>query len=762
MNSDHAFDGVPGSRVAYRTCPLCEATCGLEITVENGRVTFIRGDREDVLSQGYVCPKGKVLHKLDSDPDRLRRPLVRRGDSWEEVSWDDAFAEVERGLVPILESQGRDAVAVHLGNPNAHTIAGGLYVRPLLQMLRSKNIFSSSTVDQMPKQVSSGLLFGSAACVPIPDLDHTDYLLILGANPCVSNGSLCTAPNFPGRMRALRARGGKILVVDPSRTRTAQEADEHLYVRPGTDALFLLGVVHTLFEEGLVSLGHLADHVTGLDAMQHLARTFSPEAVAEACGIDAQTVRRIARELSAAPSAAVYGRIGTCAVAFGTITSWLIDVIHVLTGNLDRQGGAMFPEPAHVRGRTRPGGKGFISGRWHSRVKHLPEVCGELPVATLADEIETPGQGQVRALITVASNPILTAPNSRRLDRALASLDFMVGIDPYLNETTRHAKVILPPEPRLTQSQYDFSFYGLSVRNVANYSPPVFKREEDQSAEWQILMRLALVVGGQGSGADIASFDDLIISQAISRSVEDKKSSVAGRDPSALLSALSKRRGPERMLDWLLRTGMHGEAFGSNPEGLSLDSLEANPHGIDLGPLRPGIPHVLRTPSAKIELAPKPIMDDLSRLLATLQTPQKKGLVLVGRRHLRSCNSWGHNIGILVQGERRCTLQVHPEDAGKLGLVEGGLAKVSSRVGAVKAYVEITDRIMPGVVSLPYGWGHDVPGISLSIAAAHPGVNSNILTDDDQMDPLSGTSVLNGIPVTVERIAGRSLPQERV
>src|SRR3954454_391839 len=466
------------TRTEYRTCPLCEATCGLELHLDGDELTLVRGDRDDVFSHGYLCPKGTAIKQLDQDPDRVRTPMIRTGDTWREATWDEAFAEIERGLGPILEAD-RNAVAAYLGNPNAHNLGAMVNGKVLLQALGSANVFSASTVDQMPKQVSSGLMFGGALTVPVPDLDRTDYLLILGANPFASNGSLMTVPDVPGRLRAIRERGGRIVVVDPRRSKTAEEADEHLFIRPGTDAHFLFGIVQTLVTEHLVHLDGAEAHAIGLEDVERVCRDFAPEVVAPVCGIDAETIRRVARDLAATEKAAVYGRIGTCTQEFGTIASWLVDVVNALAGNLDREGGAMFTMPAAGSantGSTKPGaapgvGRGVRFGRRHSRVRNRPEVFGEYPVAVLAEEIDTPGDGRIRALITVAGNPVLSTPDAGRLDRALASLDFMVAVDIYLNETTRHANVILPVPGVLKRSHYDIALYPLAVRNVANYSP---------------------------------------------------------------------------------------------------------------------------------------------------------------------------------------------------------------------------------------------------------------------------------------------------
>ncbi|MFI7575372.1 molybdopterin-dependent oxidoreductase [Micromonospora sp. NPDC049497] len=738
--------GTTATRTAYRTCPLCEATCGLTLTIADDRVTHARGDREHVFSHGFVCPKGAAFPQLLADPDRLRRPLLRVDGTLREVGWDEAFAAVEAGL-NAARAGGRDAVAVYLGNPNVHTMAGGLYVGPLVRSLNTRNVFSASTVDQMPKHVSSGYLYGDPNAIPVPDLDRTDLLVLLGANPWESNGSLCTAPDFPGRLRALQARGGRFLVVDPRRTRTAAAADEHVPIRPGTDALLLFAVVHTLFDEDLVRLGRLAEHVTGLDDVRELSAAFAPERVADRCAVPASRIRELARELAAAPTAAVYGRIGTCTVEFGTLTSWLVDVVNILTGNLDRPGGAMFPLAAHQRVRASGPGKGFRTGRWASRVRELPEVKGELPVATLADEIETPGEGQVRALITVAGNPVLSTANSERLDRALGSLDFMVSVDPYLNETTRHADVVLPPPDPARSGHYDFAFLTLAVRNVASYSPPALPLDPDTPDECEILARLTLIAAGQGAGADPAVLHEQMLGQVVAEAAEG-----LGR-PAGELRALVAGNGPaERLLDARLRFGAYGDLFGQRPDGLSLTRLLDHPHGVDLGPLRPRLPEVLRTPTGAVDLCPSPIAADVARLREA-RDASPEGFVLVGRRHLRSNNSWMHNVPALVKGRDRCTLQVHPDDAATLGLATGQAARVSSRVGSVVVAVEVTADTMPGVVSLPHGWGHDVPGTRQSVARAHAGVNSNVLTDETAVDPLSGNVVLNGIPVRVEPTA---------
>jgi anaerobic selenocysteine-containing dehydrogenase len=747
--------GTTATRTAFRTCPLCEAGCGLEIGLagSNGdeRVTRIRGDRDDVFSHGYICPKGSTLKQLQDDPDWLRRPVVKRDGRFVEVTWDEAFAEVDRRLAAVLDAHGRDAVAVYLGNPNAHALSGLLYLRPFIRALGTTNVFSASTVDQRPKEVSSGLMFGGALTVPVPDVDRTDFLLMLGANPYASNGSLATAPDWPGRIEALIARGGTLVVVDPRRSRTAEEATQHVAIRPGADPFLLFALVNVLAADGLVDTGAAGEYLAGVDEVLTLAEPFTPEVVAGVTGVEPDVVRRLAHDLAGAPTACVYGRIGTTTALYGTLTSWLVDVLNALTGNLDRPGGAMFAKAAAGAANTRGTprfGRGLTLHRRRSRVRGVGETLGELPVACMAEEIDTPGDGQVRALVTVAGNPVLSTPNAGRLDAALATLDLYVAVDPYINETTRHADVILPAPTPLQKGHYDLALLQLALHNVANYSPPVLPLDEGQLDEWKILARLALIAQGMGADADPAVVDDLVVRALVDAAVADEIGPIAGRDPGDILAALGERTGPERLIDLMLRTGPYGDGFGAVPDGLTLDVLLANPHGVDLGPLEPRLPDVLRTPTGMVELAPPPIVDDVARLRAALDAPAD-GMMLIGRRDLRSNNSWMHNVEVLVKGRPRCTLHVHPDDAARLGLDDGAPAAVASRTGSVTIPVEVTDAIRPGVVSIPHGWGHDLDGVELGVARRHAGVNSNLLADDELIDPLSGNAVLNGIPVVV-------------
>jgi anaerobic selenocysteine-containing dehydrogenase len=745
--------------VAFRTCPLCEAGCGLEITVAGDRVTRIRGDLDDVFSKGYLCPKGSTLRQLHDDPDRLRTPLVRRDGELQPATWAEAFAAVDAGLARVTEAHGREALGVYVGNPNAHNLSSLLFLKPLLKALGTRNLFSASTVDQRPKELSSAWMFGGGLTVPVPDVDRTHLLVVLGANPYASNGSLATAPDWPGRIEAMQARGGRLVVVDPRRSRTAEQADLHLAIRPGTDALLLAAIVTTLAAHDRIDPGPVAPHLRGLDDVIRVLAPFTADAVAERVGIAAEQIEALALEIAEAPSAAVYGRMGTTTAEFGTLASWLVDVVNAVTGNLDQPGGAMFSRAAagssNTRGEPRRG-RGLRVGRHVTRVRGLGETMGELPVSCLAEEIDTPGDGQIRAMVTVAGNPVLSTPNSGRLDAALAGLDFYVAVDIYRNETTRHADVILPPPSPLQKGHYDLALLQLAIRNVANYSPPVLPLDDGQPDEWEILAKLALIAQGLGPDADPAIVDDLVLGTLVRAAVADEHGMVHGRDPEELIEELGARRGPERLLDLLLRTGPYGDGFGAVADEvapgvppLSLDVLLDRPHGVDLGVLEPRLPEVLRTPSGMVELDAEPILADLPRLVAALDAPVPDA-VLVGRRDLRSNNSWMHNVEVLVKGRPRCTLHVHPDDAARWNVTDGSVARVRGRVGELEVPVEVTDAVRPGVVSLPHGWGHDLEGVELSVARRHAGVNANVLSDDAVVDVPSGNAVLNGIPVQVE------------
>jgi anaerobic selenocysteine-containing dehydrogenase len=719
--------------------------CGIVIEHRDGQVLSIKPDRDDVLSRGHICPKAVALKDLHEDPDRLRRPMRRTEAGWEEISWPDAFAEIERRIGDVRARHGHDAVALYVGNPTVHNVGAMLTVGDFIRSVRTKNLYSATSVDQLPHMMASCLMFGHQFLMPVPDVDRTQLFVCIGGNPVASGGSLMGAPGFEKRVEALRARGGRFVVVDPRRTESAQIADEYLPIRPGTDVFLLLALVQEVFASGNVDPGHLARSVDGIEQLRSAVLDFDAEELAARCAIPRERIAQLARDLLAEPRALVYGRVGACTQEFGGLAIWLIYCLNIITGHLDSEGGMMFAEPAVDLTRAY-GSKGHY-GKFRSRVRGLPEFGNELPVATLADEILTPGPGQVRAVITFSGNPVLSTPNGRQLDRALEGLEFMVSVDPYLNETTRHAHLILPPTSPLERSHYDIALSGFAVRNFAKYSPPLFEPPASALHDHAILAELTLRLG---------------TSPGLERSMASARGSVA------------RRLGPDGLLDWMLRTGMYGrqnrgalrmlgrlpgfgamrkllEAPDRRPKGLGLAELRAAPHGVDLGPLEPGLLRRIATEDRRVRLAPDVYLKDLQRAASSLTAPLPD-LVLIGRRHVRSNNSWLHNSQRLVKGKPRCTLMIHPDDATQRGIEDGATVRLSSRVGSVEVAAEVTADVMPGVVSLPHGWGHDRAGTRLSVAARYAGVSINDVIDDQRIDALTGTAVLNGTPVDVEPV----------
>jgi anaerobic selenocysteine-containing dehydrogenase len=732
----NAAPGADGSH--FTTCPLCEAMCGLRIEVAGGRAATIRGDGEDPLSRGHVCPKALALASLHEDPDRLRRPLRRRGADWEEIAWDEALDEAAARLHRLQAAHGRDAVGVYFGNPTVHNLGLSLAAPFLLRALRTRNRFSATSVDQLPHMLVAYLMWGHQLLLPVPDLDRTDLLVIVGGNPLASNGGMMTAGGAKRRLTALQRRGGRIVVLDPRRTETARLADQHLFTHPGTDALLLLAVVHVLCAEDRVRPSPALARADGRATLAAHAAAFPPERIAAATGVPAPAIRELARAVATADRAVVYGRMGTATQSFGALCQWLINSINLLTGNLDRPGGALVGRPA-VDLTSIPAALGLGPGsydRWRTRVRGLPEFGGEVPVAALAEEILTPGDGRIRGLMTVAGNPVLSSPNGRQLDRALAGLETYVAVDPYLNETTRHAHLILPPPSPLEREHSDLALAMVAVRGTAKFSEAVLRPDPGARSDHEILLGLVDRLAARDGAA-------------------------AAWRTRALTAAL-RRLGPAGIVDLGLRLGPYGGLRpGPRPtgRGLTVARRREHPPGGDRGPLVPGL--LARMPRGRrIDLAPPPLVADLERLEATLVRPATGGataasgggppsLVLVGRRHLRDANTWMHNLPGLVSGRPRCTLLVHPDDAAARGLGDGAPARVRSRVGEVTVPVEVSDEVMPGVVSLPHGWGHDRAGVRLRVAAQHAGASVNDLTDHEAVDPLGGTAVLNGTPVTV-------------
>jgi anaerobic selenocysteine-containing dehydrogenase len=703
--------------IRLHTCMLCEAVCGLAVELEGTSVRSVRGDADDPFSHGHICPKAAAIPDVQGDPDRILEPQRREGGRWQAISWEAALEEAGERLAAVQRKHGRSAVGVYLGNPIVHSYSALLATPLFSRALGSRARFSATSVDQLPHMLAGLEMFGHQILLPVPDVDRTSFFLMLGANPVASNGSLMTAGGIARRLDELRKRGGKLIVVDPRRTETAAVADQHLAIRPGTDAFLLLALLHVVFEEGRADLRHLAPFSDGLQVLQETARRFPPERVEGRTGIAASEIRALARAFATAPSAVAYGRVGTCTQEFGGLSAWLIVALNAVTGNLDREGGFMFTTPAAdlVALAERTGDCGHF-GVWRSRVRGLPEFGGELPAATMAEEIEAPGEGRIRALVTFAGNPVLSTPNGARLDRALQNLEYMVSIDLYRNETTRHANLILPTSFGFERDHYDLAFYALAVRNAARYVKPILPKPAGVRGDFEVLLDLALSVRHHGGGRP-------------------------GRVLGATLRA-ARMLGERRLLDLLLRFG---------PHRLSLRKLAQSPHGIDLGPLRPQLPARLCTRGKRLQLAPEIFLRDLQRLEARLAQPAQEGLVLIGRRALRSNNSWMHNSLRLVKGPPGCVLLMHPEDAAARGLQAGERARVASRVGSIEAPVGVTEDLARGVVSLPHGWGHTRDGASLGVAAAHAGASLNDLTDEQSVDALSGNAVFNGVPVTVAK-----------
>ena len=716
------------TETAFRSCNLCEAICGLTIEHDGKQVVSIKGDKNDPLSRGHICPKAIALQDIHADPDRLKTPVRRTENGFEPISWEDAFDLVESKITQIRQEHGDDSVALYLGNPTVHNSGALLFQKYLKQSLNTRNRFAATSVDQLPHHLAASLMFGHGLMIPIPDIDNTDYMLILGANPAASNGSLMTAPDVKNRLKDITKRGGKVVLVDPRRTESAKLATDHHFIRPGTDVFLLAAILNCLFKNnsGAANLGRLSSFTKGVDQLKDAVAEFTPQNVSQITGIDSATIENIATEFATAKRAVAYGRMGVSTQPHGGLCHWIINGINLVSGNLDRSGGQMFAKPAvSLVGKS---GTTHEFGRWKSRVRGLPEFEGDLPVAVLAEEILTPGKGQIKALITNSGNPVLSTPNGVQLEQALEQLDFYVAHDIYINETTRHADLILPSPSGLENDHYDFIFLAVAVRNVAKYSPQTFAPEAGSMYDWQIMKELALRLMPKPTG-------------------------IVGRLRTGIQKRLLRWLTPDRMLDLGLKIG----PYGMFRKGLSLKKLKANPNGIDLGELQPVLPAGLRTTDKKIDAAPRAYLDHLKQEVipqlkaATESAPNAANdFSLIGRRHLRSNNSWMHNSKRLVKGADRCTLMMHSSDAEKLNLVDGAPVAISSSVGSVKAPLEITDEIMPGVVSLPHGYGHHRPKTKLSIATEHAGVSINDLTDDKIVDNLTGNAAFSAQRVRIE------------
>lgn len=693
----------------HRACHLCEAICGLTLETTQSddgslAITSIKGDPQDTFSRGHICPKAVALQDIQNDPDRLHQPMLRVGSEWQPIAWEDAFALVAERLSGIQARHGQNAVAVYQGNPSVHNYGLMTHSNYFLGLLKTRNRFSATSVDQLPHHLTSHLMYGHGLLLPIPDIDHTDFMLILGGNPLASNGSIMTVPDVEKRLKAIQARGGKVVVVDPRRSETAAMADQHLFVRPGGDAALLFGVLNTLFTENLTRASHLP--IEGLEEVRQAIAGFTVDSMSRQCAVPAEQIRQLARDFAAADKAVCYGRMGVSTQAFGTLCHWLVQLINLVTGNLDRVGGALCTTPA-VDLVASTGGGHF--NRWQSRVSGRPEYGGELPVSALAEEMLTGGEGQIRALVTVAGNPVLSTPNGRQLEQALDDLEFMVSIDLYINETTRYADLILPSTSALENDHYDTTFNMFAVRNISRFNRAILPKPEGALHDWEIFVGLAQAFATQ-TGV-----------------------------------VLKPTMAPAQMIDFGLRAGVYGDA---SDHKLSVAMLAEHPHGVDLGPLKPNLAARLKTTNGQVQAAPAVILADLARFAAQ-PVPMADELLLIGRRHVRSNNSWMHNYHRLVKGKPRHQLLMHPEDLARRHLSDGQRVRVSSRIGMIEVEVLASLDMMPGVVSLPHGWGHGRPGVQMTIASGQPGASANDLTDERQLDELSGNAALNGVPVQV-------------
>ena len=708
----------------YIACNLCEAICGLEIKLKSGQIKSIKGDKDDPVSKGHICPKAVALQDIYNDPDRLKTPIKRTPKGWQKISWSQAFDEVADNLKRIQQQHGNNSVAVYLGNPTVHNLDAMLFGPMFFRNLRTKSRFSATSVDQLPEQLVSLLMFGHAQLIPLPDLDRTDFHLIFGANPVVSNGSLMTAPGVSKRLKAIRARGGRLVVVDPRRTETAAIADQHLFIRPGNDVLMLLAMLQVVFSENLQTMRSVAAFTTGIDKIETLVQGYTPEKTAGTTGVDPTALKTLVRDFCKAKSASCYGRIGVSTQRFGSLSQWLIMVFNIVTGNMDMAGGSMFSKPAfEVLKANKSGKKGFADN--FTRIRNLPNFNGEFPVAALSEEITSEGEGQIRALVTSAGNPVLSTPNGNQLDQALSTLDYMVSIDIYLNETTRHANIILPPLTTLERSHYDVAFQALAIRNGAKFSQPVFKPVREQRSDAQIFMELGWRM---------------------------QSGNIVDKTFGWLKKEIVPRLGSEWIIDRKLKQGPYSQSHR-----LNIKKLKQNPHGIDLGPMQPCLPGRLFTEDKTIRLAPDELVAELKKLKSEFDLndsePRVSGfdLRLIGRRDPRTNNSWLHNSYRMIKGKKRCLALIHPQDAASRSLGDGDIAVVHSRVGSIKIPVALSDEMMPGVISIPHGWGHQMDGVELSVATQHAGVNTNILTDENYLDSLSGNVALNGVPISMAK-----------
>lgn len=764
----------------YRTCNICEASCGIEIQHLNGEIVSIKGDKKDPLSQGHICPKAVALQDIQNDPNRLRKPIKKTANGWEEISWPDALDEVASKVKTLQQKYGNDSVGLYIGNPTAHNHGALLMLAPFLQALDTRSRFSATSCDQLPHMLACLKMFGNFANFPVPDIDRCQYFLCFGANPMASNGSVMTAPNFKNRIKALQKRNGKLVLLDPRKTETAEVADEHHFIKPGSDSLLLLAMINEIFAERWHDLGTIKDYQKNLELLREASNSFTPESVSEYVGIDANTIRRLAQEFSHADAAAAYGRVGISTSVFSGLNAWLIYALNIITGNLDKAGGLMFTLPAiDIVGLAGAAGETGTFDTWRSRVRNLPEFAGEMPVATMADEILTPGEGQIKAMLIHAGNPVLSVPNGKALEKAFDQLEFMVCFDIYLNETTRHADLILPPTGPLEHGHYELGLHTVAVRNTVKYSGPLLPKPEGTLHDWEILAQLSARLESKTAFTQTLAKTKLAIIQYLGDegmldwliklgpygkglpsvhllSTLLSKSQLTNKLKNKIANGLVAMASRSPLMLQILQATAYGNAakageFAEPITNLDLKAVQARPHGIDLGPLHTMLPQRIFKRDRKIDLAPKLFLKDIERLKASLTNKSNTNfdLQLIGRRHVRCNNSWLHNSSRLVKGKNRCNLMMSSQDAERLQLNDGDQVWLESKVGKIQLPLLVNDDIMPGVVSMPHGWGHDREGAKLDVASQKAGVSMNDITDNQVVDELTGMAIINGVPVNV-------------
>jgi formate dehydrogenase len=727
----------------HRTyCRICEPTCGMIATVEDGKLVQLRPDADHPITKGFSCPKGIEFVHVQNDPDRLLYPMRRtESGEFERISWDTALDEIGAKLRAIRAAHGGESIGWYAGNPSAFSHSHAIWAGGFVRGLGSKHLYTPNTQDTSSRFVASHLLYGSPTIFPLPDLARTSFLLMVGANPLVSRGSLVAAGNLRDKLTGIVGRGGRVVVVDPRRTETAK-AFEHVAVRPDGDAWLLLAMLHVIFAEGLDDATTTAAQATGVDVLRTAAARCAPEDAEARCGVPADEIRALARSFATAPSAAAYGRTGACLGRHATLVNVLLDALNVVTGNLDRPGGSVFARPPidFTALASRLGLATFDTYR--SRVGDLPEVLGQMAAPLMAAEIETPGPGQLRALIVSAGNPLLSVPGAQDFERALGKLDLQVGIDLYLNETHRHADYVLPATTFYERDDVPLPLAEIQLTPFIQWTDAVAAPRGEARDDWRIIDDLARQLGF-AAVAGVAS--KWIGTSRVARLAQ------------RAMGVGAHRLTPTKIVDALLRAGRDGDHFGLRRGGLTLAKLRAQPRGVvlaehvDTGVLTKRLKHRDR----RVHLGDERIAAELTRLLDAPEPSSDYPLLMIGRREVRSHNSWLHNTPRFRDATRRHRALVNPVDAAAIGVADGGPARVVSARGAIELPVELSEDVAPGTIAVPHGWGHRGAGWQTANEAG--GANVNELTSSalDDLEKLSGMAHLNGVPVRLEKVPAR-------